>query len=75
MHTEKCPVCDGSGRACEYYGPGEAPPGDPSTKPCHSCGGSGWLRLGEPILQVPSYLPGYLRKMCSLDGPSDTAKN
>jgi len=45
-HAEKCPVCDGSGKV--YDPPGQQITASEQTRPCHGCGGKGWVTPGQP---------------------------
>ena len=44
-NAAKCPVCDGAGvlPVVDLQGYPEQTSGGPMTKPCHGCGGSGWV--------------------------------
>ena len=42
MSAERCPVCNGTGRYLVRPEPGLTSPGD---KPCHGCGGKGWVEI------------------------------
>ena len=44
-HAEKCPLCGGSGTlpVLDLQGYPHNTTAGPLTKPCHGCGGSGWV--------------------------------
>ncbi len=47
-HSEKCPVCEGSG---EYKHWAKAPPNT-----CHGCKGKGWIEIGIEYLTAPQII-------------------
>ena len=54
-HAEKCPVCEGSGKKFRDH---ETPATDKNAgswyKPCHGCGGSGWITVQDEAVYIPS---------------------
>ena len=52
-HSEKCPICNGTGAVSE------APDGVstcPSKIVCHGCNGNGWITVQD---NPPPYIPAY----------------
>ena len=43
MHSEKCPVCEGSGY---IHIPCDNIPCEKERKSCHGCNGKGWIEVG-----------------------------
>lgn len=46
-HAERCPVCLGSGKLTLSGLPHDSNP-DEVSKPCHGCGGIGWVTVADP---------------------------
>jgi hypothetical protein len=49
-----CPVCSGSGVVPESS---TAQTACPTTKPCHGCGGKGWVEVGVSYPPALPYVP------------------
>ena len=48
-HAEICPVCSGKGQVAL-----SAPFTTGATRPCHGCGGTGWVMVQDPAPFIPT---------------------
>lgn len=51
-HSERCPVCEGSGKGVLAWTEGSAAMGEVGNSvlrhyPCHGCGGKGWVTVED----------------------------
>ena len=53
MKAIRCPVCNGSGRIRDIPTP-VSTSATPNNKPCHGCGGQGWVSEED---EYPTYWP------------------
>ena len=69
-HSEKCPVCNGTGKIVRWdgWGMGDAASVKARMQHCHGCGGRGWVQVeDEPRIWERCYAPlfpeGYYRSI------------
>jgi len=53
MHAEICPICSGKGEIPVNY-PCWCP--SKETKPCHGCGGKGWIQVSDEYRYINPYI-------------------
>ena len=46
--TETCPTCDGEGVLADHHAPVLVDQPIPSLRPCHTCGGKGYIEVVNP---------------------------
>ena len=58
-HSEKCPVCNGTGLVGESYpNYGSSTGGFYTQKTCHGCHGKGWITVWDDIPFNTSHIQG-----------------